>query len=316
MSRRCLLHIGVCKTGTTSVQHVLAANRQLLLRHGCYVPCSLGPTPNHRRLPLLALEQGSVPGAWEWEVMRRRDPGLSHCRDLAEAQHLIERELREELEHCPANALVVFSSEQLSQRLVVDGDVQRLRAALLRLGFAEVQVLVYVREQVGLALSWESMELLAGKAVRAREHLDARLDHRALLERWQGVFGRRAIRARTYARACLQRGDIVADVLEAVLGLPADLALAQRQQWRNGRIGTRGLRLLRWVNRCWPGLVPPGPNPRRLRLIRWLEQPWLGGMPGRARPALMAACAARYGASNHWVDAHYGTRLVETFAST
>lgn len=321
MRRRCLLHIGLCKTGTTSVQHVLAANRALLLQHGCYVPRSLvpssfGPTSNHRRLPLLALEQAGEAGAWEWQVMRHRDPGLRGCRDLAQAQALVEWELMAELESCPPQDWVVFSSEQLSQRLLHDGDVERLRGVLDRLGFAEVRVLVYLREQVGLALSWESMEVLAGKATPMDPEPGERFDHRLLLERWERVFGRGAIRARTYARRCLQQGDIVRDFLEVGLGLPQALPLQQRQQWRNGRLGERGLRLLRWVNRRLPALAAPGPNPRRLRLVRWLSHPWLGGRPQQASPELVARFAACYAASNQWVDDRYGTHLGDTFAAT
>ena len=315
--RRCLLHIGICKTGTTSVQHVLAANRTLLLQYGYYIPRTFGPTHNHRHLPLLAVDATCEEGRREWRVMQRRLPGLDCCSDLEMAKLLVEQDLRAELAGCPPEAWVVFSSEQLSQRLSREADLWRLRGVLERLGFEEMRILVYLREQVGLALSWESMEALAGKPNPVGLEPSEQFDHRLLLQRWERVFGRNAIQARTYARKCLCGGDIVQDVLECGLGLPQQLPLLQLAQWRNGRLGVRSLRLLQWLNRSLAADTPqPVADVWRMRLVRWSSPLWIGGRPRRASPELVARFSARYAASNRWVDDRYGTRLGDTFAAT
>lgn len=49
-----ILHIGTAKTGTTTLQHWFASNRESLQRQGIYYPNSLGKV-NHRKLSIFAM---------------------------------------------------------------------------------------------------------------------------------------------------------------------------------------------------------------------------------------------------------------------
>ncbi len=51
--KRVLLHVGPPKTGTTSIQHFLFANRAALLTRGIHVPLSISRGVQHIELPLL-----------------------------------------------------------------------------------------------------------------------------------------------------------------------------------------------------------------------------------------------------------------------
>ena len=315
--RRCVLHIGICKTGTTSIQYGLAANRALLAQAGVVVPRTLGPTHNHRHLTLLAVDANSEAAEREWEVLRGRDPGLAACATLEQARHWVERALAAELAAVGPDQWVVFSCEQLSQRLLRDSEVWRLRDALERLGFGTVRVVVYLREQVGLVLSWDSMEVLAGHRSTPFEEPTEQFNHQQLLERWERVWGREALMVRTYARACLAQGDIVRDFETHALPLPPDQLWLAEQPWRNARLGRRSLWLLRQANRWLPRLLPEeGVNPWRMRLLQASQPRWIRGRPAQASPQQIARWRSRYAASNQWVDAQFGTQLEASFGNT
>ncbi len=56
-SRRCVLHIGLEKTGTTTIQNRLASNRERLLERGILYPRSAGRS-NHLHLVSACLDFG------------------------------------------------------------------------------------------------------------------------------------------------------------------------------------------------------------------------------------------------------------------
>lgn len=316
-AHRCILHIGICKTGTTSVQYGLAKHRDRLAQAGLVIPRTLGPTHNHRHLTLLAVDESSAAGLREWEVMRQRDAGLSACDSVAAGRAWVEEMLVAELASAPAEGWVVFSSEQLSQRLQQENEVIRLREALQRLGFTTVRVVVYLREQMGLALSWESMEVLSGQRVAPLRAPEPQFNHRQLLERWENVWGREALLVRTYASGCLEQGDVWRDFTQHALQLPPDPPWGTERRWRNARLGRRGLWLLRQANRWFPRQVASNAvDPCRMRLLQATQARWLAGKPSMANTAELASWGEHYRASNQWVDRRYGTQLESTFGRT
>ena len=75
-----VLHIGLCKTGTTSIQHCLRDHEELLAEHGVRFPRGWLLLNNHFELPLtlMRLDRMSVArsradewrdGAWRWNVL-------------------------------------------------------------------------------------------------------------------------------------------------------------------------------------------------------------------------------------------------------
>ena len=317
-ARRCILHIGICKTGTTSIQYSLAANRMELAEAGLIVPRTYGPTHNHRHLTLLAVDKNTAAGAREWEVLRQRDAGLRACGSLSEARQWVEQSLNDELATVSGASWVVFSSEQLSQRLMTRDAVIHLRHALERLGFGTVRVVVYLREQVGLSKSWESMEVIAGRRTRDTTGDHAAFDHQKLLERWENVWGGEALIVRTYAKQFLEQGDVVRDFATHALPISGELLMEGTQRRRNERLGSRSIWLLRQANDWLPRALPkPAIEPCRRTLLRISRQNWISGKPMKeTSPAAFRALADQFMISNRWVDKKYGTHLEESFGTT
>lgn len=317
-ARRCVLHIGICKTGTTAIQYWLAANSSVLNQAGLALPVTLALSHNHRHLTLLAVEPGSVEAEHEWNVLRQRNSSLNTCRTFEQARKWVEESLRAELEMIAPEKWVVFSSEQLSQRLLRDSEVYRLREAMERLGFGTVKIIVYVREQVGLKMSWDSMKTIAGQRKTMPEDLVDHFNHQELLERWERAWGNNALLVRTYARKCLEQGDIVSDfITHALPVLPADELLLASQPRRNERLGERGIWLMRLVNRWLPKLLPErSVEPIRSQVLRCMKSRWLSGKQTKASAIEIEAIKMRYEQSNRWVDRKYNTKINETLGST
>jgi hypothetical protein len=315
--RECILHIGICKTGTTSIQHALASHSLVLAENGIRVARCYGTTHNHRHLGLLAVDPASEGGQREWRVMHERNPALRTCASLPMARKLIEEALAKEIADTPQGHRMVFSSEQLSQRLLTDAEVYRLRSALEQLGFNRVTIVVYVREQVGLALSWDSMEVLAGGGIKRLSGSHLHFDHRSLIERWESVWGRDAMQVRTYANDCLEQRDIVQDFVTHALGINKTLSGIGDEPRRNTRLGRRTLWMLRQSNRMLS--IDSHSTLRwgwRSFIFRLGKSKLVGGGAAQASEEEIAYFKDIYNDSNSWVDENYGTKLQMTFGQT
>jgi hypothetical protein len=226
MKRPLILHIGLSKTGSSSIQRVLADQRPALRAQGIYVPRSPG-WANHALLPASLVNDprilwGYHPATWE---------GLTPAARLERFRE----EFAAELACLPDDAgRVVISAEQFGGVLRQDSEVQRL-ADLLSPHFDPIRVVVYLRRQDQHATSAYS-EWLRGGVLRAPglpaggppEHPE--YDYGALLDRWAASFGEAAMCPRIFDRADLTGGDVVLDFFQlAGIDLPDMADTAKRQ---------------------------------------------------------------------------------------
>lgn len=306
------LHIGVEKTGTTAVQHALAANRDRLAAAGVLYPTALGRT-NHT--DLAAIGRGpDAPATPLHPGAGTASPGGSHdlLHDRADA-------LRAELDAARPSRLLL-SNEHCSSRLVHPHQVERLWAWLLEVtGAVEARVVVYLRRQDALLDSHYSTQLRAGgleELLPPTPGLIRRLcDHEAMLRRWSAVVGQDAVMVRRYHRPSLVGGGIVTD-FAAALDLP-ELAPPTDPAPNTGLGGAQQLLLLalnRTVARRVLGLGPDEPYPdvvapaERLRIRRGVE-PMLkvlerlpdGSAPARLPAGVRAELLTAMEPGNSWI---------------
>lgn len=196
-----ILHIGIGKTGTTTIQHALKAARPTLPELGFCYPRTPG-TQLHTALCAYA-EAAEPPPPWR----RRR---------LPPPEPDFEQRLGEEIAALPASVhTLVFSSEALAT-LHSAAQLARLRA-LLDPSCASYRVLVYLRRQDEWAVSNHTQLARIGKD-RPVFHGEPR-DFAPLLDRWAAAFGRDAVAPRIFSRSDLAEGDVLADFC-AACGLP------------------------------------------------------------------------------------------------
>jgi hypothetical protein len=226
MTRHLILHIGLSKTGSSSIQRVLANQRDALREQGVYMPHSPG-FANHALLPASLVNDrrslwGFHPATWE---------GLSPAGRLAR----FEAEWRAEMAALPDWATrCVITAEQIGGLLRQDDEAARLGAALAPY-FGSVQLIVYLRRQDSHTASAYT-QWLRGGVLREPGLPDGgpaaqpELDYGALLDRFARVFGDASICPRIFDRAELVGGDVVEDFLHITgLTLPV-LAEAPNKQ--------------------------------------------------------------------------------------
>ena len=217
--RTLVVHVGMPKTGSTSIQHMLHRLSPALERAGVYVPAAARSRGTHENLVL-------PPGH------RRHRPRLGGWTDL-------EREVR----RCPAPCCVI-SSEHFTGNLTGFLGAGRVRA-LARAARREVRIVGYVRPQYALMESIYSQEVKTGDTwmpfdayLAACPRLD-RFNYEVGFRRWRKLFG---TRLSVYPLEAARMPDGVAAHFLALLGarhlVPAAAALpperAHRRQARGG----------------------------------------------------------------------------------
>ena len=215
---RVVLHVGMHKTGSTSLQETFAANRKLLARHGFVYPEVTRGDPAHHGLAAL----------WNRELAHYAPPGGSEAAWRALAQR-----------HRGARGVLVLSSEEFCRAFGTGAmDYERIRGFLAE--FERVDVICLLRDQLSFLQSayvqiarvsredkrdrpvapWTTFLQRALKTGRAT---GLALDYNALLDRLEAAFGAERVRVLSYAEAADRAGGSVDLVLEA-LGCPLDLA--------------------------------------------------------------------------------------------
>lgn len=228
------VHIGLEKTGTTTIQGFLNRQRDALLEGGVLFP--VAPGKSNQTLLAAAAMAGDV----NIRARALKTLGPDFAAELA-------TKLRAEIDEAQPRRLL-FSNEHCSSRLHTVEEVQRLRDFLAQFG-DEMVILVYLRRQDEFLLSTYSTSVKSGSvkpfAIPRGRKLHARYDYRVLLELWGGVFGQDAMRPRLFQPSSWIGGDLLTDFCDA-----AELDISEREApTRNLSLSAEGLELVRLLNK-------------------------------------------------------------------
>ena len=181
------IHIGLPKTGTTSVQRFLALNAERLAEVGISYPRFL-KKENHHAL--------AAYGVGSQIVHMSRMSGLN---SIEEWQAWRPRFRREFLEHTTGGGHWIFSSEHIASRLNTHERIGSLME-LLDEAFEQCRIIVYVRRQDEMAISSYSTWVRDGltREFDIDEHIEMRnrYDFRMIIERWMAYLPKEAISIR------------------------------------------------------------------------------------------------------------------------
>ncbi len=239
--RKAILHIGTAKTGSTTIQRLLATNRDALVADGFAYPRAPGRN-NHMRL--------AICGAEPRQAMRMARV-LGEKGDVADLLEKLHRDLDAEMAALPAAVhTVIFSNEHCYAKINSPEAAERVRA-FLSPWFDSFRVLVYLRRQDEFAVSRYTTRLRAGGFEVAvlpsanaefnaddddedmADDLEAEgdlptgpsqpisrmLDWSAMLDTWAAAFGKGALQPRIFDRREFVGNDLVLDFLHCC-GLP------------------------------------------------------------------------------------------------
>ncbi len=209
MVPRILLHIGLEKTGTTSIQITLRDNADLMAEHGIrfdqiFTPKGRNAVGNSLGLAAAALNKDRriqfLRGRGKaWDLPSSFD--AYPLDDIAAAANL---------------SLIIFSSEQLSSWVTQPDEIQRLRDFLSRIS-DEITVVAYLRRQDRLVQSLAN-ETIKGGGVFNYKRVDSlicvnskKLSFVDTVRNYQEVFGAGNVILRPFAREAMADGDVVTD---------------------------------------------------------------------------------------------------------
>ena len=218
--KRCTLHIGFEKTGSTSIQAFLTAHVDDLAARGYFVPRSLARNDgfcNHTRLAAYALDHRKL------DDDLRLHHGIADAEQTARFREQTEMLLAAEAEQATGCRLMLLSNEHLSSRIDEAGELARLQHLLSGL-CEEIKVLAYLRGQADLVQSiyneavksgFYDMDLVPDFSLpNHRQWVKRRyFEYAKTLDLWADVFGPDNIAVRLFEPGSLLFGDVVQDFL-------------------------------------------------------------------------------------------------------
>ncbi len=263
VARTIWLHIGIPKTGTTTLQTLLFRNQPQLAASDLLYPRTaiFKGTRSHIGLVHYAVMAGDVPPD-------KRVIDLPEA-EVEKYRRTLMRTMRAELAASPCSQ-VILSSEHLASDLRRQESTSRLVAGLKELA-DEVRLVVYLRPQHELYSGLFSTQVKSGRAKPARAPTlpsNPFYNYDLMLKRWENAPGIGRITVRLFRPSLFKNGSLIDDFFDALeMPTPADLTL--RRSEYNGSLDASTVEFLRVINDVHGG--KPTASEARRALIKSLE---------------------------------------------
>ncbi len=208
-----ILHLGIGKTGTTTIQHSMRLSRPALAEHGYLYPRTPGPV-RHAKFGLFFRSDEELDSMPAWHQLRAQSPERFRRR--------FRRRLMAEIADAQPDC-VVFSDEALYG--LSRPSVARLREFVDELG-GEVRLVVYVRRQDEHLTSYYQQHVKIGETRRlvewAADDRASTYDYARRLARWEESMAPASLVVRRFERRAFAGGSLEADFLDAagIVGVP------------------------------------------------------------------------------------------------
>jgi hypothetical protein len=260
MYKKCFLHIGMEKTGTTSIQKFWIKNRQALKRRGYFYSRVMG-RDNHVNLIVYAREDNTSDNQRKRALARA---GLN----LNDFRKKLEAEFRDEAS-CESGRNLVLSNEHLQSRLTTISEKVRLKNLILKV-CGNIDVYLYVRRQDLVATSVFGTRLLSGglttlgeifpKIVEGEE-LPYFYNYKRIYDEYVDVFGVDNVHVRFFEKDRLVEHDVRIDFLDWI-------GITERSEFRfgpreNESISVAAQFFMSRMNVHNPAFYGKAPNPLR-----------------------------------------------------
>jgi hypothetical protein len=192
-----ILHIGMPKTGSTTLQRTFHASGHVLRKQGICYPHNLSSSPaSHRIMASRMMPADSFPRH------------LQRCRPQEKADEFY-HELKEQISVARkgGHAQRVILSSEILFRPPRNGYTSLFRESVYDLLGDRCQVVAYLRAPSSVYLALLQQKLKASRKIRPPKPPD----YKGTIFSYCDLFGDERIRLRVFDRTCLFRGDIVQD---------------------------------------------------------------------------------------------------------
>ncbi len=202
------LHIGTPKTGTTSIQTFMAKNDENLLKKGFVYSKSIREWGQHWQLATLA--------------------NLHSLKMKNEQQQLFYQEKIEKLKQevrANKDKIFIFSTEGLTWELNLTqiGSVKALNDLLCNLGFNDIKIILYLRNQADLMVSISSQSIKSYHGFYADNISPSHypktphmFDFKNIIQKYTEVFGKENFIVRLFDKNEFKDGDLLKDFVNAI----------------------------------------------------------------------------------------------------
>jgi hypothetical protein len=272
-----IVHIGIQKTGTTTIQKILFNNKEILKSKGFHFLQSAGPR-NNRKLPTYCIDD-------EKDDDFFRDRGILSLEGKIKFRENFRSDLDEEI--CSLGDgihTVITSSEHFSSRLKSYAEIKKFYD-LISPYFANIRILCWLREQCELAISGYSTAMRSGVTLDFDEYLkecqpdNIYYNYYKMLNMWSSVFGFASIKVKIFSKSAFVGDDLICDYLSCVS--PDLIAVVDKNiGYQNVSINAFGQGLLLSVNRLLPKYVDGKrlnkSQPLRRRIVEIIESCFSG----------------------------------------
>ncbi len=196
-----IVHVGVHKTGTSSIQRVMRRYRSRLLEQGFLYP---GFAPNH-----YDIHTAFCSNPLRYHMVRGR--GLKTLEEVDELRARVLGSIEQELGDSKAPKLLLCSEDI---HMLTAEELGRFRAWMEGIGVGGATVFIYLRDHISF---WESQ---VQQSVKGGSVLDLRQEAHALskmrlyrrhMEALSEVFGHDNVNANVFAPGHLEGGDVIVD---------------------------------------------------------------------------------------------------------
>lgn len=286
---RAIVHIGMPKTGSTSIQAFLWMNRAALRRQGVlYERCDprFGSQLDH------AVAAMAMTGR-ELNHNNKLRYGYPDIASQKRTRATVEAHLERHAMRTGFRAYLI-SSEHILPWLVTAEDAAALDTLLSRY-FDPVHYIIYLRRQEEMVASSYSEVIKRGYAVKLEAQLEKdmqRFRYFDSVSLWAGVVGADRLDVRLLESDWLRNGDLLADYCAACGLDPGPLAVPPRQ---NSSLTDEQAELLRIVNAVRPELRPDGSRDPLAAALR----DRIGRLPTQGPPVALPPRARQ------WVRRHH-----------
>lgn len=184
-----IIHIGTEKTGTSTLQNWFGSNRSLLKKQGIFYPSSLGAA-NHRAISVFSRDADKPDdGFFEQKIFSIEDH-QRFCSDLTS-------DFQAEFEANSDAKVCLVSGEHMHSRLPTPTMIRRVSDFFLD-KFDEIEILVQLRPQLDIAVSWASTASRMRKSVELSRFSGISpnskyFNYNKLVTNWETVFGKQAV---------------------------------------------------------------------------------------------------------------------------
>ncbi len=194
----CYLHIGTMKTGTSSIQDFLYINKERLKQQGYLYPTSI---KGHWHL------NDHNPFAYAME-------SYIECEHISDNMHLLA--LRDEIILEKLDKIII-STENIQFLLHSIESIEKLKKFLNTIGFKEIKIIVYVRNQADLFISMCSQSTKDNdikeyiSTPKQNEKFQIICNHEKTIKNWSRVFGEDNLIVRIFDKQEFIERDLIRD---------------------------------------------------------------------------------------------------------